>query len=150
MIIIICFSSCDYFSFERNKSVQQLDTIVDKSTVDVFPSFAVCDGIIEKEKKRSCFEETLFKEISKRLSTQKILVKTPIEETIEVIIVVRANNQFELKSIKASSELMIQIPDLKERISTCISDLPKIRAASKRGIPVTSEYTLPILIKLND
>lgn len=150
LLCVICFSSCDYFSFERKKNIQELDTIVDKSSVDVFPSFKVCDAIIDKEKKANCFRETIHKEITTQLSQEQIKVKKPVDEIVNVIISVHADHKIVLKSFEASDSLLTMIPDLQERVAKSIQKLPKVRAANKRGIPVTSEYKLPIRIKLND
>lgn len=148
ILIIVCFSSCDYFSFERKKNVQELDTIVDRSSVDMFPSFEICDSLIDKEKKAHCFRETIHREISKQLSQEEIKVKKPVDEVVNVVITVHADNNLTLKSFEASDNLLSMIPDLKSRVVQSIDKLPKVRAANKRGIPVTSEYKLPIRIKL--
>jgi len=149
-MIAMSFCSCDYFSFERKKTPQELDTIVDKSSVDVFPSFSVCDSIIDKEKKTHCFRETIHKEITQSLSEEKIRVKKPVDETIEVIIIVHADHKLVLKSLKASEHIISIIPDIEDRIKKSIQTLPKVHAAIKRGIPVTSEFKLPIRVKLDD
>lgn len=150
LIIVLSFSSCDYISFERKKNTQELDTIVDKTTVDVFPSFPACDAIIDKEKKRNCFEETIHAEITQSLSEEEIKVKQSVDETVEVVIAISADHQLTLKSMKASESLVSMIPDIEQRITRSLTKLPKVRAAIKRGIPVTSEYKLPIRIKLSD
>jgi hypothetical protein len=150
ILVIVCFSSCDYFSFERKKNVQELDTIVDRSSVDVFPSFAVCDSLIDKEKKTHCFRETIHREISAQLSQEEIKVKKPVDEVVNVVITVHADHKLSLKSFEASDSLLSMIPDLKQRVENSIQKLPKVHAAIKRGIPVTSEYKLPIQIKIED
>lgn len=150
LIIIICFSSCDYFSFERKKNVQELDTIVDRSSVDTFPSFGVCDSIIDKKKKANCFRETIHREITTQLTQEQIKVKKPVDEMVNVIITVHADSKIMLKSFEASDSLLMMIPDLRERVEKSIQNLPKVYPAIKRDIPVTSEYKLPIRIKLND
>lgn len=150
LIVALSLSSCDYFSFERKKTNQELDTIVDKSSVDVFPSFSICDSIIDKEKKTNCFRETIHKEITQSLSEEEITVKKPVDETIEVIITVHADHKLTLKSLKASEHLISMIPDIEERIQKSVQQLPKVHAAIKRGIPVTSEFKLPIRVKLDD
>ena len=149
-LLVLGFYSCNYFSFERKKGVQELDTVVDQTTLDVFPSFAMCDSIISKEQKTDCFRQTLHREIASKLGRDTILVKKPVEETIEVSIVVFANDRVELKSITVSEELIDQIPDLRARIEKSIQLLPKVRAAIKRGIPVTSQYKLPIRMRLRE
>lgn len=150
ILIIVCFSACDYFSFERKKNIQELDTIVDRSSVDMFPSFGVCDSIIDKEKKASCFRETIHKEISTELAQEQIKVKKPVDEIVNVIITVHADHTLSLKSFEASDGLLAMIPDLKERVENSIQNLPEVYPAIKRDIPVTSEYRLPIRIKLSD
>lgn len=150
LVFVVFLSSCDYFSFERKKNVQELDTIVDRSSVDVFPSFVVCDSLIDKEKKANCFRETIHREISTQLSQEQIKVKKPVDEVVNVVITVHADHQLSLKSFEASDSLLLIIPDLKTRVEASIQQLPKVYAAIKRGIPVTSEYKLPIRIKLSD
>lgn len=130
--------------------MEKLDTNVDTTTVDTPPSFEACNPLIEKEAKTQCFRKTIHQEISASLQKQQIKVRKPIDETVEVIITIHANQTASLKSIKASAALLKEIPDLQQRIEKAIAELPKIYAAIKRGIPVTSEYTLPIRIKLKN
>ena len=73
-----------------------------------------------------------------------------MNETIEVVILIHADNRAMLKSLKASDVLLKQLPDIKEKVEKSILELPKIWAATKRGIPVTSEYKLPIKIQLEN
>ncbi|MEQ6125339.1 hypothetical protein AAON49_14110 [Pseudotenacibaculum sp. MALMAid0570] len=150
IIFVFCLTSCDYFSFKRNKNQEKINTEVDTTSVDTPPSFEVCNSIIDKEEKTDCFRKTIHKEISTSLSKQSIQVKKSVNETIEVVIVIQADNKAILKSLKASDILLKQIPDIKEKVEKSIQELPKILAATKRGIPVTSEYTLPIKIQLEN
>ena len=52
-------TSCDKFSFTKNKNIQVIDTIVDFTSVDTYPSFKVCDSLIDKIKKSACFRKTI-------------------------------------------------------------------------------------------
>lgn len=146
--ILLCFCSCDYFSFKKNKIEEKLDTNVDYKAVDTSPSFDVCKDLIDKEKKTDCFRKTMHREIAKSLRDQNIKVKRPVNETIHVVITIPSKGKATLKSIKASDNLHKEIPDLKRMLEKSIADLPVIFPAIKRGITVTSEYTLPIRIKL--
>ena len=49
-LIVFC-SACNKFSFTKKENFQQLDTIVDFTSVDTFPSFTVCDSLIDNNKK---------------------------------------------------------------------------------------------------
>jgi len=145
--VLLCFS-CDYFSFEKNKNEDKLDMNIDYSSVDSSPSFKVCDSIIDKAKKTICFRTTIREEISKSLAKYSIKVKKPVDETIVVTITIQSNKQVKLSKLEASDSLLLEISDLKEMIEKSIDELPEIYPAIKRSIPVTTEYKLPIRIKL--
>lgn len=148
--MICIFTSCDYLSFKKNKDIEQLDTIVNVKEVDVFPSFKACDSIIDRAKKSDCFRRVIHQEIAQNLESQNIKVKKPVDETITVIITIHSDKTIALKSISASDSLYQQIPDLKKMIEKSIRDLPEVFPAIKIGIPVTSEYILPIRVKLEN
>jgi hypothetical protein len=145
--VIICCTSCNYFTAEKKDPIQALDSI-SFTSVDVSPSFQVCDSIIDSAKKDICFRETIYKEITQSLAQQKIQVKKEIDEMIQVSITIHSNKKISLKSIEASQNVYEQIPNIKEIIARSIQDLPTVFPAIKRSIPVTSEYLLPIRIQL--
>ena len=77
-------------------------------------------------------------------------MKKTVDETIEVIITVHSDHRLTLTSLVASEYLLMMIPDFEARIKKSLQKLPKVRAAIKRGIPVTSEFKLPIRVKLDE
>ena len=65
-LLIVC-SSCNYFSLETNKpTLQEIDSIIDFSKVDVSPSFKVCDKLID-EAKTNCFRTNMHQQMTKNL-----------------------------------------------------------------------------------
>ena len=147
---MISFTSCDYFSFEKNKNLEKIDMDIDFTSVDFSPSFKVCDTLINKLKKTDCFRTTMHQEIYKSLAENSIQLKKDVDETIVVVIKIQADKQVVLASIKASDSLLKYIPSLKEMIKKSIADLPDVYPAIKRGIPVTTQYKLPIRIRLEN
>jgi len=147
---MISFTSCDYFSFEKNKNLEKIDMDIDFTSVDFSPSFKVCDTLINKLKKTDCFRTTMHQEIYKSLDENSIQLKNAVDETIVVVIKIQADKQVILASIKASDSLLKHIPTLKKMIKKSIADLPDVYPAIKRGIPVTTQYKLPIRIKLEN
>lgn len=148
--IVLSFASCDYFSFEKNENLDKIDMDIDFTSVDFSPSFKVCDTLIDKSKKTNCFRKTMRQEIYKSLEKHSIKLKHPIDETIEVVITIQSNKEVTLSAIKVSDSLLREIPRLQEMIEKSIEALPDIYPAIKRGIPVTTAYTLPIKIKLEN
>jgi len=150
LCIVFCFDSCDNLSFQKYKNNEQIMTELDYTTVDASPSFKVCDTIIDKERKTACFGTNMRRKIFSSLSKHSITVKNSINETITVSIVIQSNREVKLSGIKASDSLIKEIPNLQKMIEKSIEDLPEIYPAIKRGIPVTTAYTIPIKIKLEN
>ena len=148
--LLFSFTSCEYFSFEKNKNIEKIDVDVDFTSVDVSPSFKVCDSLIEKEKKNTCFRTTLRQEISSSLAKQSIQVPQSVDETIEVAITIQSNKEVKLTSIKSSDSLMVILPSLKAILKKSVEELPAVYPAIKRGVPVTTVYKLPIRIAVKN
>ena len=148
--LLFSFTSCEYFSFEKNKNIEKIDVDVDFTSVDVSPSFKVCDSLIEKEKKNTCFRTTLRQEISSSLAKQSIQVPQSVDETIEVAITIQSNKEVKLTSIKSSDSLLVILPSLKAILKKSVEELPTVYPAIKRGIPVTTVYKLPIRIAVKN
>ena len=123
---------------------------LDYSSVDVSPSFRVCDSLIEKDKKDTCFRTTLRQEIFSSLAKQVIQVPQSVDETIEVAITIQSNKEVKLTSIKSSDSLMAIVPSLKAILKKSVEELPAVYPAIKRGIPVTTVYKLPIRIAVKN
>jgi len=123
---------------------------LDYSSVDVSPSFRVCDSLIEKDKKDTCFRTTLRQEIFSSLAKQSIQVPQSVDETIEVAITIQSNKEVRLTSIKSSDSLMAIVPSLKAILKKSVEELPAVYPAIKRGIPVTTVYKLPIRIAVKN
>ncbi|MCL7753637.1 hypothetical protein [Polaribacter sp. Z022] len=150
LLIIVFCTSCDKFSFSKNTQKSTLDTIVDYSSVDTFPSFKECDSIIDKNQKSTCFRNTIHQKIGEELQKNTFTIKDSIDEVIYVDLLINSNGIFSLDSIQSSLKIKTEIPSLDSVIKASIKKLPKIFPANKRGIPVTTKYQLPIRIQLKD
>jgi len=149
LFMMCCLCSCDYFSFKRKKDFEQINPNIDVTSVDTPPSFGRCNSMIDKQEKTDCFYEEIHKELSSSLQEQEIEVRRNINETVEVVITIHADSKVTLKSIQASDALYKQIPEFKKMLEKAIVDLPKMIPANKKGIPVTSEYKLPIRVQID-
>jgi hypothetical protein len=148
--LIILITSCDKFSFSKKQQIQIIDTIVDFTVVDTFPSFKVCDSLIDKTKKQDCFRKTIHQKIGEELKKHSLSIKHSIDETVFVDLVINAKGEIIFKELKASEQIKKDLPELESLIQLSIENLPKTYAAIKRGIPVTTAYQLPIRILLKE
>lgn len=149
-VLLVILSSCDKFTFKNNNNLQNLDTFVDFSSVDTYPSFKICDTIIDKNEQTNCFSHTLHKKIAAELLLHPFIVKDSIAEVVYVAILINSRGIISLENIESSKEIKKQLPSLDSVLQISIAQLPAISPAIKRGIPVTTKYRLPIKIQLKN
>jgi hypothetical protein len=148
LLLSILITSCDNFSFSKNKNIQLLDTVVNFSSVDTSPSFKVCDSIIDKQKKSDCFRTTIHQKIGAELQKHKFSVKNAISEIVYVDLLINSKGKIIFETIESSNHMKIQLPKLAAILKLSVDSIPGIYPAIKRGIPVTTKYRLPIKIEV--
>ena len=149
-LLIFFITSCDKFSFSKNTKNQELDTLVNFSSVDTYPSFKSCDTLIEKTKKAACFRANIHQRIGGELHQHSFIIKEAIDEIIFVDLIINSKGIIVLDSIQSPIMIKTTLPKLDSLIKSRIQKLPKIFPAIKRGIPVTTKYRLPIQIQLKE
>ena len=149
-VFIICCTSCNKLSFSKSVKINPIDTVVDFSSVDVSPSFKVCDFIINKSKKTNCFRTTIHKKIGAELTKHLFTIKDSISEIVFVNLIINAKGGIVLEDIQAPENIKKELPALDSLLKVSVEKLPVIYPAIKRGIPVTTKYRLPIRIQLKE
>ena len=151
LLLVIFCTSCNKLSvLNKTKPIKALDTIVDFSSVDTSPSFKICDSIIEKTKKTTCFRTTIHKKISDELLQHKLTIKDSISEIVFVDLIISSKGKFVLDEIQSPENIKKELPQLDSLLKGSVAKLPVIYPAIKRGIPVTTKYRLPIRIQLKE
>jgi NAD-specific glutamate dehydrogenase len=148
-LIILMGSSCEFFNLKKKSQLQEVDTIIDFSSVDVFPTFDACKSFIDKEKKTDCFRNTIHQHISKNLAENKIEVKNPVKEIVNVVVLINNEGNVSIQKITTSGILKTEIPTIDSLITASLQNLPRLSPATKRGIPVATQYQIPIQINVN-
>ena len=149
-LLFLLITSCDNFSFSKNKNLQAVDTIVDYTSVDFSPSFKVCDTIIDKNQKYLCFRNTIHQKINKELLQNPLEARDSISEIIFIDLLINSKGMISFKKIELTDNLKKQLPELDSVIQNSIEKLPIIKPATKRGIPVNTKYRLPIKIQIRE
>lgn len=148
-LIVLLSTSCQFFNLDKKSDLQEVDTVIDFSSVDSSPSFKVCDSLIEKNAKNDCFRKTIHKHIFESLAKQKLEAKNPINEIIQVVVVIDNKGIVIAREVVISDSLKITIPKIDSLIRVSILEMPKLFPAIKRGIPVATQYQIPIQITVN-
>ena len=69
-----------------------------------------------------------------------------LNDTLYLNLKIDSKGEVILTNFKASDYLHKQIPELDSLLQNGVLNLPKLRPAIKRGIPVTTAFILPIII----
>lgn len=153
MLLLLLFPlmvGCNDFETKRISSEEVLDKeykSLNWKEVDEYPAFENCKNISELEMARECFEATVANSVYTYLARQEPIVTETIDDTVFVHLEISKNGKPYLESVEADTLVTNQIPELKMWLQQSIDSLPKIYPASKRGIPVSSVFTMPIVIK---
>ena len=156
-IILVCgllvFISCNYF---EKKKVYTEDILQEElqtfnwNDVDEYPTFTSCDTTSGKEKKRQCFENTLLNILNTNLSRQNIVVSNDVNDTIVLKITIDSQGNFNIDDIKIGELTKAQIPEIDSLLIHSFDSLPKIYPAIKRSQQVTTQFSLPVVVKINE
>ncbi len=143
--------SCDYFN---KKKVYSEDLIEEElqtfswNDVDEYPTFASCDSTLGKENKKQCFENTLRDILNTELSQYHIIVTESVEDTVNLKITIDKEGKFSINAIDSNPLTKQEIPQLDSLLRASLDSLPKIFPAIKRSQQVTTQFSFPVVIKI--
>ena len=143
----ILLISCEFFQKKKLSKDFTIDTIINFKSVDVFPLFPDCDSVFSQKKQRICSQIKLSEHIYSSLSSFKITTTKKINDTIYVELLINKKGKVLLTNIVASEFINNQIPKLDSLLKAGVLNLPKLKPAIKRGIPVSTALSLPIIIE---
>lgn len=151
LIVFLIFNSCQYFETpvpsEQELLQKELKSINWKE-VDEYPSVVDCEKIEDKKQRQKCFFEVLTQLIQEKLSVDTLSILYPELDTIEVKVTIfpNATMQFEPQFPKDSIAYdKIKIDSI---LKVRLVDFPKINPAIKRGVPVKTQFVLPVILKV--
>lgn len=150
LILFTILAGCNNFETKKITSEEVLELeskTLNWKEVDEYPAFENCKNITELNKARDCFEARVANSVYAYLARQEPIVTEVIDDTIYVHLEISRTGIPKIASIEVDTLVTNQIPELKLWLQQSIDSLPKIYPASKRGIPVNSLFTMPILIR---
>lgn len=149
--VFILFNSCQYFDkqvpSEKELLQKELKSINWKE-VDEYPSVVDCDKIEDKKQRQQCFFEVLTQLIQEKLCNDTLAMLYPELDTIEVKVTVFPNATMKFEPQFPKDSVAYDTVKIDSILKARLVDFPKINPAIKRGIPVKTQFILPVILKV--
>ncbi|MCI9845138.1 hypothetical protein [Flavobacterium pectinovorum] len=149
----IFFNSCQYFEkqvpSEKELLQKELKSINWKE-VDEYPSVADCEKVNDKKKRQQCFFEIMSQLIQQKLDIDTLSILYPELDTIEVKVTVFPDATINFEPQFPKDSVTYDTIKIDSILRARLIDFPKVNPAIKRGIPVKTQFILPVILKEKD
>lgn len=126
-----------------NKRLQEINW----NEVTRYPSIVACDTLSDKTAQKHCFFEYLTLSIQQKLASDTLWVLYPEVDTIQVKVIVNTDGTLDFEP-RFEKELSYGNQKIDSIIRTRLHGFDKIEPAQKEGIPVKTEFVLPVILKV--
>ena len=150
LLLLLSVYSCQNFTGgvpDKDVLLQKELKTINWNQVDELPSFSNCDSVADKTQKKQCFFDYLTQLIQQKLNADTLTVLYPQLDTINVKVTVLANATLEFAP-QLHDSLSYNTTAIDSIIKTKLVDFPKVNPAIKRGIPVKTQFVLPVILNV--
>ncbi|MDI1317727.1 hypothetical protein [Flavobacterium sp.] len=148
--VLLILQSCQYFDKQVPDEKELLDKQLKEinwNEVDEYPSFADCEKLANADQRKQCFFEFLAATIEQKLAVDTLATLFPRLDTIEVKVTVFPNASMQFEPQFPKDSVAYDTIKIDSILHARLIDFPKVNPAIKRGIPVKTQFTLPVIIK---
>lgn len=150
-LLPLIFSSCQYFDKQvpsEKELLQKELKAINWKEVDEFPSIADCEKIENKTLRQQCFFEYITQLIQEKLSVDTLSILYPELDTIEVKVTVFPNATMKFEPQFPKDSVGYDTVKIDSILNARLVGFPKVNPAIKRGIPVKTQFILPVILKV--
>lgn len=147
--LLFLLGSCNYFDKRvpnEQELLQERLAAIDTTKVSMYPSVAECEVITDKALRKDCFFSTMSQLIQQKLSADTIALMCPGVDTINVKVTIFADARLQFETQPMQDTLAYDRHKIDSIIKARLVNFPKVEPAQKEGVPVTSQFVLPVVI----
>ena len=151
VLSLLLLGSCNYFEKrvpDEEELLQKRLEQIDWKEVSSYPSLGECDSVMDKEQKKECFFSSMTRLVQERLNADTLSVLYPEVDTIEVKVTVYPDATLKFEPQFPTDTVSYDRTRIDSLLRSRLADFPAIEPAQKEGIPVTSQFNLPIIINV--
>ncbi|WP_366186377.1 hypothetical protein [Flavobacterium ovatum] len=150
-LIIIFFNSCQFFdkqSPSEKELLQKELKSINWKEVDEYPSFVDCNQIEGKVERQKCFFQFLTELIQEKIRIDTLSTLYPELDTIEVKVTIYPNSRIQFEPLFPKDSVAYDRVKIDSILRRRLVGFPKVNPAIKRGIPVKTQFILPVILKV--
>jgi hypothetical protein len=150
ILLLTLLQSCQYFEKQVPDEKELLDKELKEinwNEVDEYPSFADCEKLSDAAQRKQCFFDFLTTEIQEKLAVDTLSILFPKLDTIEVKVTILPNATMEFEPQFPKDSVAYDTIKIDSILHARLIDFPKVNPAIKRGIPIKTQFVLPVIIK---
>lgn len=147
----LLLASCQYIDKvpSKDKLLEEELKTINWKEVDQLPSVAECDSLTDSAQQQACFFSYLTREVQTKLEPETLSAMYPELDTIEVKVTVFPDSTLKFEPLFHKEPVVYDTIQIDSILHARLVDFPKINPATKRGIPVKSQFLLPVILKMN-
>jgi hypothetical protein len=151
LFLLLLLSSCQYF----DRQVPDEDELLRKrlneinwKEVTTYPSIAECEGIMDKELKKECFFASMTHLVQQKLDVDTLAILYPEIDTIQVKVTVFPDATLKFEPQLPVDSVAYNKVKIDSILRVRLKDFPKVEPAQKEGVPVTTQFILPVILTI--
>jgi len=151
-IFLLTATSCQFFETEKISSEAILEDemeAINWKDIDQYPTFPSCNNALDKPEQKECFINTISAHLYQDISQKDLIAIREVYDTIKVRFEIGSSGRLSILEIEIDSLLEKEFPDLEMVIIKSIDSLQPVAPAYKRGIPVRTQFILPVIVQTN-
>ncbi|MGV9003339.1 hypothetical protein [Flavobacterium sp.] len=152
LIVLFFTFSCQYFDRQvpsEDALLKQQLKEINWNEIDEYPTVVDCEKITDETLRKQCFFEFLTQTIQQKLDVDTLTNLLPKLDTIEVKVTVFPNSVVTFEPQFPADSVAYDTVKIDSILHARLIDFPKIKPATKRGIPVKTQFILPVILKMD-
>lgn len=145
LLSLLFLSSCSFFAKKEEQHLSKMDTIIDYTSVDIYPLFLNCKELEEKNEQKHCFELEMSKKIYEALKLHSFEKNTDIQDTVWVKLIITKKGFITIEQIASNTLKKQKTRKIDSLLRLHLGKSTPLQPAVKRGIPVTTLFKIPII-----
>ncbi|WPO80453.1 hypothetical protein [Flavobacterium sp. KACC 22761] len=152
-LAFLLLNSCQYFEkkvpSEKELLQKELKSINWKE-VDEYPTVAECETVADEKQRQKCFFDVMSQLIQEKLQIDSLSILYPELDTIQVKVTVFPNSKMKFEPQFPKDSVAYDTIKVDSILHARLIDFPEVNPAIKRGIPVKTQFILPVILKAKE